>query len=136
MIDIHNQVYTRLFDCLSDVCVVESEYTVTPSKYPCVTVDESSNRDVTWTFDSSEKKKFARVVYTIQIFSNKEGGRKQEARKIFGMVGDLMWDMGFSQTAFATRPQVYNSSTYCIAAQYTAIVREDGAIFRNATKGS
>lgn len=132
MIDYANTVFTTVATAVRDnhagVTVV-GEYTRKPSKFPTVTLDEISNVMVDHLEDSSNEEKFAGVTYRLQVFSNKQNGKKAEAREIFATADAEMRRMGFRRVSYTTTPEIYKSTVYEINATYEAIVSWEGYVY-------
>lgn len=131
MIDHSNEIFNVVAKALRSAfegIQVKGEYVATPSRFPCVTVDETIN--IPSHLDSGARNKYARLTYRVQVFSNKENGKRAEARKIYGKVDELMQGMGFFAKTYTTTPAVYNSEIYCITATYEAVVGADGVVYR------
>lgn len=132
MIDYNSEVFTSVATAVRDNradVTVTGEYTRRPSKFPAVTLDEISNVMVDWLEDSSNEEKFAAVTYKIQTFSNKQSGKKAEARKIFATADAEMRRMGFRRVTYTTTPEIYDSTVYEISATYEAIVSWEGHVY-------
>ena len=132
MIDVNNEVFTNVATTVRDnyagVTVI-GEYVRKPSKFPTVTLDEISNVMVDTLEDSSNEEKFAGVTYRLQVFSNKQNGKKAEAREIFATADAEMRRMGFRRVSYTTTPEIYKSTVYEITATYEAIVSWDGFVY-------
>lgn len=130
MIDVSNEIFTELADRVreehSPVTVI-GESIKSPTKFPCVTIDETNN--LPSQLDTSETEPFAEVTYRVQVFCTGEGKRAQ-ARKIFATVSDACFGLNLIRKTYTTTPDVYNSSVYQITATFEAEVRRDGTIFR------
>lgn len=132
MIDVNSTVFTNVATVVRDNHVgatVIGEYTRKPSKFPTVTLDEISNVMVDNLEDSSNEEKFAGVTYRLQVFSNKQNGKKAEAREIFATADAEMRRMGFRRVSYSTTPEIYESTVYEITATYEAIVSWDGFVY-------
>lgn len=132
MIDVNNEVFTNVATSIRDnhlATTVTGEYTRKPSKFPTATLDEISNVAVDYLEDSSNAENFARVTYRLQVFSNKQTGKKAEARAIFATADAEMRRMGFRRVTYTTTPEIYESTIYCITATYEAIVSAEGRVF-------
>ena len=132
MIDHANTVFTTVAKAVRDNhagATVIGEYTRKPSKFPTVTLDEISNVMVDTLEDSSNEEKFAGVTYRLQVFSNKQNGKKAEARDIFATADAEMRHMGFRRVTYSTTPEIYKSTVYEITATYEAIVSWDGFVY-------
>ncbi len=133
MIDFLNEIFTtvatRLREQHSEV-IITGEYTRMPSKFPAVTLDEIENVTVDVLEDSSVAEKFSGLSYRLQIFSNKQSGKKAEARAIFATADGVMRGLGFRRITYTTTPEIYESTIYSITATYEAIVDADGVIYK------
>lgn len=132
MIDFNNEVFTTVAKTVRDShagVTVIGENTRKPSKFPTVTVDESENVMVDRLEDSSKEEKFAGVTYRLQVFSNKQNGKKAEARDIFATADAEMRRMGFRRVTYSTTPEIYESTVYEIAATYEAVISWDGYVY-------
>lgn len=132
MIDIVSEVFTTVASAARNThpgVTVIGEYTRKPSKFPTVTLDETSNVTVGRLEDSSNEERFAGVVYRLQVFSNKQGEKKTEARKIFATADAEMRRMGFRRMTYTTTPEIYKSTIYQIDATYEAVVSAAGYVY-------
>ena len=132
MIDFNNEVFTNVATAVRNEhlgTTVTGEYTRSPSKFPTVTLDETQNVMVDNLEDSSNAEKFAGVTYRLQVFSNKQIGKKAEAREIFATADAEMRRMGFRRVTYTTTPEIYDSTIYCITATYEAVVSSAGYVY-------
>lgn len=133
MIDYNNSVFTSVATrvCENHVnAIVGGEYTRRPSRFPTVTVEETSNVMVGWLEDSSDEEKFAGVTYRIQVFSNHQNRKKAEAREIFATADAEMRRLGFRRVSYTTTPEIYESTIYQITATYEAVVSAAGYVYK------
>lgn len=133
MLDFVNEIFTAVATEVRskhEGATVTGEYTRSPSKFPAVTLDEIENVSVDSLMDSSHAEKYSGLGYRLQVFSNKAGGRKTEARAIFATADKVMLGMGFRRVTYSTTPEIYNSTIYSIMATYEAIVDADGVIYK------
>lgn len=133
MIDYANTIFTTVANTVRNKhfgTKVVGEYLRDPSEFPTVTLDEISNTVVDRLEDSSNEESFASVIYRVQVFSNKQGGKKTEARSIFATADSEMRRMGFHRVTYTTTPEIYNSTIYNITATYEGIIGVDGHVYR------
>lgn len=133
MIDFNNEVFTNVAVSVRNNHVgttVTGEYTRQPSKFPTVTLDETSNVMVNQLEDSSNEEQFAGVTYRLQVFSNKQSGKKAEARSIFATADAEMRRMGFRRITYTTTPEIYESTIYSITATYEAVISAAGYVYK------
>ena len=133
MIDYMNEIFDTLASTVRAAhsgVTVTGEYTRQPSKFPTVTLDETENVTVGALEDSSDTERFSGLGYRLQVFSNKQNGKKAEARAIFATADAQMLRMGFRRMTYTTTPEIYESTIYSITATYEAIVDADGVIYK------
>lgn len=131
MIDVSNEIFDAVAKDLRSIYKgirVVGEYVATPTSFPCVTLDETSNYSVF--LDSSQRSKYAQVIYRVQVFSNKNGGKRAQAREIYSRVDEKLQTLGLYCVTYTTTPEIYNSEIYSITATYRAVVDRDGVIYR------
>ena len=79
MIDIENAIFTEAASELKaqypDIYVT-GEYARTPPSFPCVSIEEKSNIPLTTTRTSSSNENHAILMYEVNVYSNKQVGRK------------------------------------------------------------
>lgn len=132
MIDVNNEVFTTVATDLRENHVgitVMGESVRKPSKFPTATIDETENVMVDQLEDSFREEKFAGVTYKLQVFSNRQNGKKAEARAIFATADAAMRRMGFQRVTFTVTPEIYESTIYQINATYEAIVSAEGYVY-------
>ncbi len=133
MIDYMNEIFNTVAVEVREAhpgVTVTGEYTRTPSKFPTLTLDETQNASVDKLIDSSDKEKHAGVTYRLQAFSNKQSGKKAEARAIFATADSVMLGMGFRRITYTTTPEIYDSTIYSITATYEAVVDVNGVVYK------
>lgn len=133
MLDYNNEIFTTVAKVVRNNHIgvtVTGEYTRRPSKFPAVTLDETQNVMVDRLEDSSNEEKFAGVTYRLQVFTNKQSGKKAEARAIFATADAEMRRMGFRRVTYTTTPEIYDSTVYNITATYEAVVDAAGYVYK------
>lgn len=106
------------------------EYTRKPSKFPAATLDEIENVTVDSLVDSSDVEKYSGLRYRLQVFSNKQSGKRAEAREIFVTADEALCGLGFRRKTYTTTPEIYDSTIYSITATYEAIVDSNGVLYK------
>lgn len=132
MLDYSNEIFTAVATDIRQQhngAKVVGEYIRNPSEFPAVTLDEIQNIMVDRLEDSSNEERFAGVTYRLQVFSNKQSGKRAEARAIFATADARMRNMGFRRVTYTTTPEIYDSTIYCITATYEAVVSDEGAVY-------
>lgn len=133
MIDYQNEIFTEVAMAVRasyEGTTVSGEYTRRPPNFPTVTLDEIENVTVGSLADSSDTEKYSGVTYRLQVFSNKVGGKKAEAREIFATADSVMLGLGFRRITYAPTPEIYESTIYSITATYEAVIDTEGFIYK------
>ena len=133
MNDFLNEIFTHVATRLREEhpgITVTGEYTRQPSKFPTATLDEIENVTVDSLEDSSAAERFSGLTYRLQVFSNKQSGKKAEARAIFATANGVLRSLGFRRVTYSTTPEIYESTIYSITATYEAIADMDGTIYK------
>lgn len=129
MIDCENEVYSMIAARLrreNSLINVSSVYLDTPSSFPHVSVEMKDNAIMAKTMDSGDYE-VSIVTFEINIYSNKEEGRKTEAKKIARVIDDLLKPYNFRRLALTPVPNMEDNSIYRIVARYR--VATDGKNF-------
>lgn len=133
MIDYLNEIFTSVATTVREEhpgITITGEYTRQPSKFPTATLDEIENVAVDRLEDSSDSERFSGLTYRLQVFSNKQSGKKAEARAIFTTADGVLRSLGFRRMTYSTTPEIYESTIYSITATYEAIAGADGVMYK------
>ena len=133
MINYANEVFTNVATAVRNnhaAATVVGEYTRKPSKFPAVTLDEISNVMVDRLEDSFNEEKFAGVTYKLRVSSNRQNGKKEEARAIFATADAEMRRMGFRRVTYTTTPEIYKSTVYEITSTYEGVIDASGNVYK------
>lgn len=133
MIDYENEIFTAVAKGVRSKhkgTNIKSEYVRSPAEFPTAALSEIENVNVDSLIDSSHEEKYAGLGYRLQVFSNKEGGKKAEAKAIFKTADTILRGMGFRRVTYSTTPEIYNSTIFSITATYEAIIDVNGVIYK------
>ena len=127
MIDVENLVIDTISKALkasaySNTLLV-SDYTDSPSSFPCVSVIEMDNYTYRKTQDDDLKEHHTNVMYEVNVYSNKTSGSKSEAKKIMEVVDTAFQNIKFTRTVKQAIPN-RDKSIYRIVARYEAVIGE------------
>lgn len=122
MIDIENELFTFIATSLREEysnISITGEEVLRPSNFPCVSIVETDNYVTSQHIDSGDSEKFSTVVYTVNVYSNKANGKKNECKDILRSVDSIMYSKNF--TRLEKNPiSMDNSTIYRIVARYRA----------------
>ena len=132
MINKENEVVTRIADVLNGIAEVTSVYVNEPNSFPHVRIEQADSVPVY--DDGALYEKFARLMFEINIFSNKQTNRKSECMDIADRIDTEMRRMNFRRTALtpvknSTQTTVYGTdvhdeTVYRLALRYEGVASE------------
>lgn len=132
MIDIENQVFTRIAQALRASfpgIIVKGEQDLSPAQFPTVTIDEIDNYAYRRTQDTGTLENHSAVVYEVNVYSNKAVGKKTESKSIFQIIDQQFERMGFTRQM--KRPISLDDTTkYRMIGRYSALVGKDHKVYR------
>lgn len=127
MIDKENEIYTRVYNKViakyPDVNM-DGSFQAVPSGFPHVTFYESDSY-VSERYDDGLTPKYEIVRYSVNIYSNKISGKKQECKDILAVIDDEMHRMNFRRMIMTPVPNLNDSSIYRVIAEYEAVISEN-----------
>lgn len=132
MNNIESDVFTAVYNKITtiygaDAVYVTGEYTPTPPKFPCVFVYESDNFNAG--FDGCNHERVTGVMYVVEVYSNKQTGKKTEAKGIMATIDSVMTPLGFTRTMMQQIPNLSDATIFRLTARYSAAVM-DNVIYR------
>lgn len=133
MNDFENELFTL---CATDVrkshpgVTIIGEYVRKPSAFPAVTLCETQNVMVDELMDSSHEERYSGLTYRLQVFSNKQKGKKAEAKAIFATADKALRSVGLRRKTYTTTPDIYDATIFSITATYEGIVDVNGTIYQ------
>lgn len=123
MIDIEREVYTPIVETLRKRfpgISVSGEYVNSPAKFPYVSIVEQDNYTTKERLDSSQKERYATVMYEVNVYSNKAGKKKTVCREIMGVISEMLYRKNFIRTFMSPVPNLENGTIYRLVARYKA----------------
>lgn len=128
MIDCENEVYTRIARVLREKFPginITGEYMKAPSSFPHVSITQSDNSAVSEKMTGNAE--MAQVMFEINVYSNKTGGKKTECKTIAKVIDEVLFGMNFKRLALTPVPNLEDATIYRIVARYRAMT--DGQYF-------
>ena len=126
MIDIENLVCDRVFQVVNAAypnAVCYSEYVEIPEAFPCVTLYEADNRTYRPSDDNQLSDPQCSVMYECNVYSDKQTGKKEEAKAIADIVDATMQSMKFSRNMRSQIPNI-DRTIYRVTMRFEAVVGE------------
>ena len=124
MIDIENKVINDVFTAVRTAYSGAScygEYVSVPAAFPCVTLYEADNSTYRRSQDTDLQEHHARVMYECNVYSDKQSGKKKEARDIAKLIDATMQSMKFTRTFYSPLPNL-DRTIFRITMRWEAIV--------------
>jgi hypothetical protein len=132
MIQIEDELFTTIATALRSAYTgiyVTGEYVNQPPKLPAVFIVEQDNSIYQRGVDSGDIENFAEVMYQVDVFSNKNKGRKAECKAIIGAVDEQFNRLGFTRTFLNPVPNMNDATIYRMTARYRGVVSKDKLIY-------
>lgn len=132
MIDVENQIFTTIYNAVITEypnAKIESALNLSPSKFPCVSIEEVDNQNLLSTIDSGSNENHVTVTYEVTVWSNLTSGRKAEAKAILAIADDILINLNFSRIT-RTPIQLDDGTKYRLLARYTAIIDKNETVYR------
>lgn len=134
MIDIENIVFNQLATALraayGQTFFVAGEYVRAPASLPAVTIEEKANSVYRRSQDSSGDENHARIMYEVNVYSNKPVGKKAQCKEILSLIDNEFRALGFIREMRNSIPNLEDATIYRLVARYTAVVSKDNKIYR------
>lgn len=132
MIDIENEIFTAISEAILSKfpkVKMSPETILSPSVFPCVCAEEADNYAVTSTQDSGSNENHVNVMYEVNIYSNKVGGKKAECKAILKIIDGVFSDFGFTRTGMNPIP-MNDPTKYRLFVRYKAVISQNKTIYR------
>ena len=132
MIQIEDELFTTIATALREAyegIYVAGEYVNQPPKLPAVFIIEQDNSVYQRGVDSGDTKNYADVMYQVDVYSNKNRGRKAECKEIIGTVDEQFNRLGFTRTFMNPVPNMNDATIYRMTARYRGVVSKDHYIY-------
>ena len=101
-----------------------------PAVFPAVMIEEKANSVYQKTQDSGNIENHASVMYEVNVYSNKQAGKKSECKAIFKVIDDEFAAMGFTRILKEPIPNLEDATLYRMVGRYTGIISIDKTIYR------
>lgn len=131
MIDFENEIYTIVRNAIKEEfpkAYVTPEYVRKPSSFPHVSFWESENTIHKASIDSGSVENNVYADYEVNVYSNKQNGKKIEAKEIMAVIDREMIRLGFVRSFAHEIPNVDDATIYRRLARYRGVISKDGKI--------
>ena len=132
MISYENEIFTRIATKLRDMfpgIYVANILNLNPSEFPCAYLEEADNYVYENSSDTDTIENHAVVMWEVNVFSNKIGQKRTEAKAILQAIDEEFDKLGFVRQL--TQPINLDDSTkYRLVSRYTAVAGKNRVIYR------
>ena len=133
MIDCENEIFDTVVKSVRAAypsVSMSSEYVRTPSKFPFISLIEMSNTAYDRTQTSGDIENHVSLMYEVNIYSNKNSGKKSECKAIATLIDAEFAALGFTRTMLQPIPNMDDATIFRMTGRYTAVVSKDKVIYR------
>ena len=122
MIEIEAKVYSPIATALKQQyqgIYVTSEPAPTPSKALAVSIVQQDSYSSQRKQDNTLTERFATVMFQVDVYSNKQTGKKSECKEVMNVIDEMLFDMNFMRLSLNPIP-MEDSGYYRLSARYRA----------------
>lgn len=134
MIDIEsavfNQIAVPLRKKFSGIYVIGEIVETVNERFPAVSIIEKSNTVDKTAIDSGAIENYADLMYEVNVYSNLETGKKQQAKDISKFIDGIFEEMGFIRIICYPIDNLAEPSIYRIFARYEGKADKNKNIYR------
>lgn len=134
MIDIESELFTAVATELrkkyEKIMVYGDEGTRVIATFPAVTMVETDNIIYQKSLTCDLAENHAKLLYTINAYSNKEPGKKTECKAIIANIDETMAKFGLMRTFCSQVPNLQDGKIYRMTARYEGVVDKNKTIYR------
>ena len=126
MIDIESKVFDTVYNAVHEAfpsARIDAGYVETSAVFPAVTVAETNNVPVQRTNTDDCSENFTRLYYEVNVYSDKQGPAKSEAKAIIAVIDDAMKSLKCYRTMMRQLPN-QDRTIFRLYARYEVIVGE------------
>ena len=124
IIDAESFVYSKVSAALrayNENIFVSGEYVDTPAKFPAVTLIEANN-SIYRKAKTTNIENAVSVLYEANVFTNRIGYKKSDAKDILEVLDNEMLRLGFTRTMAQPMPNLPDATIYRITARYEGVI--------------
>lgn len=126
--DCEFELFTKLATVLRTAfpgIYVTGEYVRTSPRFPCVSIEQRDSSVWRGSRETTNMEVHTSVMYEVNVYSNKESGKKAECKEILSVVDDELSKLNFTRTMLSPVPNLADATIYRLTARYQGIVGTD-----------
>lgn len=129
MIEVEAKVFSPIYMALRDQyngIYVTSEPAPIPSKPLAVSIVQMDSYSSIGKQDNTLEEKFSTVMFQVDVYSNKQSGKKSQCKEVMNFIDNMMFKLNFMRLTLIPVP-MEDSGYYRLTARYRA--ETDGQTF-------
>lgn len=132
MIDIESELFTEIATILRNQfpCYVSNVYVRRPPSFPAIFIEEADNATVRATQDSKSGENTVEVMYEVNVFSDRDSGKKAECKRIMAVIGDWFLQHNFNRVMQQPLPNLDDATIYRLTARYRGQAGKNKIMYR------
>ena len=133
MVNVENEIFNIVANAVRSAypgIYISGEYVKSPPKFPAVSLIEMDNSAYDRTQTSGSVENHAELMYEVNVYSNKQSGKKSECKSISALIDSELAALGFSRTMLQPIPNMDDATIYRMVGRYRAVASNDKMIFR------
>ena len=133
MIDVESLIFDEISRAVEEAfptVFMTGEYVRVPPSFPCVSLIEMDNATYRNTQTNQSQENHAAILYELNVYSNRQTGKKAECRAIVGFVDRLLQDRNFTRMMLEPIPNQDDATIYRMIGRYRAVASADNQLYR------
>lgn len=128
-VDFFDEIARAIYETFPEAYVV-AEYVNAPPQFPAVSIIQTVNIEDASRIDSSGKEIANALTYDVNVYSNSERNRKNEAKELMQIVDEVMRKNNYRRTVMMPLDNAADPSIYRMTARYVGLIDNDLVQYR------
>lgn len=134
MIDFENQIFTMIVKSLRSkygkgIFVTGENVSTIQKQFPAVSIIQKSNDILFQTRTMENNENHATVMIEVDVYSNLEKGKKQQAKEITALINDIFVEHNFVRIFSEPLDNLSDMKIYRIKSRFKAVIGKNGMIY-------
>lgn len=130
MIDIENMLFDAVSKGMPSNVRCSTPYQKYEKTFPVLTLAVEDNAVYEKSIDSSGIENAAEIMVEVNIYSNRQSGKKQECKRLISIADSILSELNLTRILCRPTPNLEDSTIYRMTARYRAIVDKNNNIYR------
>ena len=133
MINVENEIFNIVAKAVRSAypdIYINGEYVKSPPTFPAVSIVEMDNSAYSRTQTSDSVENHADLLYEVNVYSNKQSGKKSECKAIAALIDNELAALNFSRIMLQPIPNMDDATIYRMTGRYRAVASKNNVMFR------